>query len=277
MTQVTSKQLLPVYDKPLICYPLSILMLAGIRDILIISTPQDTPIIESYLKDGSDLGLNISYQVQDEPRGIADAFIVAEDFIDNEPVCLVLGDNIFHVGDQINDIRNAVHNSKDDATIFAYFVNDPERFGVVEFDEETFAVKSIEEKPQKPKSRYASVGLYMYPKDVCAKAKSLKPSPRGELEITDLNDLYLKENRLNAIRFKRGTAWLDAGTPESLLDAAVFVGAVEKRQGLKIGCLPEIAYRSGYINEAGLRGIIDQIKDGSSYKKYLADILDHKW
>lgn len=273
MTRVTSKQLLPVYDKPLICYPLSMLMLAGIRDILIISTPQDTPIIEQYLGDGSELGLNICYKVQDAPNGLAEAFILGEEFIGEDPVCLVLGDNIFHVGDQIAQVRHAAQNMDDNAVIYSYYVADPKPFGVIEYDKVENKVLSIEEKPENPKSHYISVGLYMYPNDVAKRAKALKPSSRGELEITDLNISYLKDEKLRSIQFKRGSAWLDAGTPDALLDASVFVGAVEKRQGLKIACLPEIAYRSGYINKAQLQDTIDGIKDGSTYKTYLKLVL----
>ncbi len=274
MTRVTSKQLLPVYDKPLICYPLSMLMLAGITDILIISTPQDTPIIEQYLGDGSDLGLKFSYRVQENPNGLAEAFILGEEFIGDDPVCLVLGDNIFHVGDQIAQVRHATQNIDDHAVIYSYYVADPRPFGVIEYEKDTDKVLSLEEKPANPKSRYISVGLYMYPNDVCARAKALEPSHRGELEITDLNKSYLADDKLSTVKFKRGSAWLDAGTPDSLLDAAVFVGAVEKRQGLKIACLPEIAFRLGYINQTKFQSIIDGIKDGSSYKAYLKLVLE---
>ena len=249
LTKTTSKQLLPVYDKPMIYYPLSTLMLFGIKDILVISTPRDLPNIEKLFGDGSKFGLNLQYKVQDEPNGIAQAFILGADFIGDskEDVCLILGDNIFYMGSQFGEFYDQVKkNSGTNATIFAYHVTDPERFGVVEFDENRRAV-SIEEKPAHPKSNYASVGLYFYPSDVVEKAKNLKPSARGEYEITDLNNIYLKEGRLSVVPMSRGNAWLDAGTPDSLMDSGSFVQIVEKRQGLKIACIEEIAYKQDLL------------------------------
>lgn len=244
LTNTTSKQLLPVYDKPMIYYPLSTLMLFGIREILIISTPQDTPNIERLFGDGSNIGLNISYKVQAEPKGIAQAFTIGADFIGNDDVCLILGDNIFYMGDQLKLFREEVSKNTG-GTVFGYHVSDPERFGVVEFDRNHKAI-SIEEKPKQPKSNYAVVGLYFYKSDVVEKARRLKPSARGELEITDLNREYLEEGRLNVVTMKRGNAWLDAGTPQSLLDASNFIGIIEKRQDLKIACIEEIAYKRGF-------------------------------
>ena len=256
LTKITSKQLLPVYDKPMIYYPLSTLMLFDIREILIISTPQDTPNIERLLGDGSQLGLKLSYKVQPEPKGIAQAFTLGADFVGDDDVCLILGDNIFYMGDQMKVFKRAVkQNEGVRATIFAYHVSDPERFGVVEFDENRRAI-SIEEKPKNPKSNYASVGLYFYPGDVCQKAAALQPSPRGELEITDLNNLYLNEGRMSVVPMGRGIAWLDAGTPDSLSDAGRFMQIIEKRQGLKIACVEEIAYRKGFIGDAAGFGVI---------------------
>lgn len=272
LTQIMSKQLLPVYDKPMICYPLGMLMLLGISDILIISTKEDTPRIETYLKDGAHLGIKLSYKVQEEPRGIADAFIIGKEFIGNDDVCLILGDNIFYPGDQVAAIRERFQ-SNPGALVFAYHVNDPERFGVIEFQKGADNVVSIEEKPKNPKSRYAAVGLYAYKNDVVAKAEKLKPSARGELEITDLNNLYLQEGRLEGIKFRRGTAWLDAGTPQALLDASAYIGAIEARQGLKISCLEEIAFRLGYIDETQLRKLAEAIKPGADYRRYLETVL----
>ena len=273
LTKITSKQLLPVYDKPMIYYPLSTLLLFGIRDILIISTPQDTPNIEKLFGDGKKLGLNISYAVQPEPKGIAQAFTIGADFINDEDVCLILGDNIFYMGEQLHTFRDEVEKNKGErATIFAYHVSDPERFGVVEFDKDLKAI-SIEEKPKQPKSNYASVGLYFYPKDVVEKAKGLKPSARGELEITDLNNLYLKEGRMSVVPMRRGNAWLDAGTPESLMESGAFVQIIEKRQGLKIACIEELAYRRGFINDEQMMALINELKDGN-YKSYLKKIYE---
>ena len=272
LTEITSKQLLPVYDKPMIYYPLSTLMLFGIKDILIISTPQDTPNIAKFFGDGSKLGLNVEYRVQEAPRGIAEAFILGADFIGDDEVCLILGDNIFYMGDQLQNFRDAVANNPG-GVVFGYHVSDPERFGVVEFDKNLNAV-SIEEKPKQPKSNYAVVGLYFYKPDVVEKARNLKPSARGELEITDLNRLYLQENRLKVIPMRRGNAWLDAGTPQSLLDASNYVEIIEARQGLKISCVEEIAYRRGFINDEQMLQIINSLKDGTTYKAYLQYIFE---
>lgn len=273
LTKIISKQLLPVYDKPMIYYPLSILMLFDIKDILIISTPQDTPNIEKLFQDGSKLGLNISYKVQESPDGIAQAFLLGEEFIGDDDVCLILGDNIFYMGDQLDSFKNEINKNKGNkATIFAYHVNDPERFGVIEFDKD-LKVLSIEEKPKEPKSNYVSVGLYFYPSDVVKKAKTLKPSARNELEITDLNNLYLKENKLSVVPMKRGNAWLDAGTPDSLMDSSNFIQIIEKRQGLKIACLEEIAYKNKFINDIQMKEIIDSLKKGT-YKDYLLKVYE---
>lgn len=268
LTKTTSKQLLPVYDKPMIYYPMSTLMQFDIRDVLIISTPQDTPNIERLFGDGSQLGISIQYTIQEKPQGIAQAFTIGEKFINNTDVCLILGDNIFHMGGQLPWFRKEVaKNQGKRATIFAYHVSDPERFGVVEFDNKLNAV-SIEEKPKKPKSNFASVGLYFYPNDVVAKAKSLKPSARGEYEITDLNNMYLAEHRMSVVPMLRGNAWLDAGTPQSLMDSSNFVQIMEERQGLKIACIEEIAYRRNFINKHQLKSLINELKD-CEYKKYL--------
>lgn len=272
LTNIISKQLLPVYDKPMINYPLSTLMLFGIREILIISTPQDTPNIEKFFGDGSKYGLKLSYKVQNEPKGIAEAFILGADFIGNDEVCLILGDNIFYMGDQIKKINEAVKEDGN-ATVFGFHVADPQRFGVVEFDKEG-KVLSIEEKPKEPKSNYAVVGLYFYPPDVVEKARNLKPSKRGELEITDLNNLYLNEGRLNVVTLKRGNAWLDAGTPQSLLDAANFIEMIERRQDLKIACIEEIAYKRGFISKEQMMSLIGAIKDGVDYKNYLLRVIE---
>lgn len=277
LTKTTSKQLLPVYDKPMIYYPLSTLMLFGIKDILVISTPRDLPNIEKLFGNGSKFGLNLQYKVQKEPNGIAQAFILGADFIGDskEDVCLILGDNIFYMGSQFGEFNDQVNkNSGTNATIFAYHVTDPERFGVVEFDENRKAV-SIEEKPAHPKSNYASVGLYFYPPDVVEKAKTLEPSARGEYEITDLNNIYLKEGRLSVVPMRRGNAWLDAGTPDSLMDSGSFVQIVEKRQGLKIACIEEIAYKQGFINDAQMQSLIDELKKGN-YRDYLVKVLEEK-
>lgn len=272
LTKITSKQLLPVYDKPMICYPLATLMLIGIKDILIISTPEDTPNIKNFFGDGSKFGINLSYKVQEAPKGIAEAFILGEEFIGDDECCLILGDNIFYMGELIKDLKNKV-SGQTGATIMAYHVKDPERFGVVEFRDEDHKVLSLEEKPKKPKSNYAAVGLYFYDNRVVEYAKNLKPSARGELEITDLNNVYLKDGELKVVLMKRGTAWLDAGTPESLLASSNYVGMVEQRQGLKIACLEEIAYRMDYINDNQLQSLIDELKDGIDYKEYLKRVL----
>lgn len=280
MTKTTSKQLLSVYDKPMIYYPLSTLMLFGISEILIISTPRDLPVIRDLFGDGTQLGLTLDYKVQEEPNGIAQAFILGEEFIkrksktddEDQDVCLILGDNIFYMGEQYHNFKREVQdNEGKNATIFAYHVSDPERFGVVEIDKDHKAI-SIEEKPVHPKSNYALVGLYFYPFDVVEKAKSLKPSARGEYEITDLNRLYLAEDRLRVVPMRRGNAWLDAGTPDSLMAASTFVQIVEKRQGLKIACIEEIAYRRGFIDDKQMLRLIDQLKDGNSYKQYLLKV-----
>lgn len=271
LTKTISKQLLPVYDKPMIYYPLSTLMQFDIRDILIISTPQDTPNIERLFGDGAHLGLNIQYAIQPEPNGIAQAFIIGADFIGDDDVCLILGDNIFYMGDQFNWFQQTVaKNTGHCATIFAYHVSDPWRFGVVEFDENLNAI-SIEEKPKNPKSNFASVGLYFYPSDVVARAKKLQPSARGEYEITDLNNMYLSEHRMSVVPMRRGNAWLDAGTPKSLMDSGNFVQIIEQRQGLKIACIEEIAYRRGFIDKNQLNAIISDLKDGD-YKTYLTKV-----
>lgn len=273
LTQCVSKQLLPVYDKPMIYYPLSVLMLFGIKDILIISTPEDTPNIRHLFGKGNELGLNISYKVQEKPNGIAEAFLLGKDFINNEKVCLILGDNIFYIQSQIKSCRTLVHEENNQATVFGYHVSDPERFGVIEFDKEKRVI-SIDEKPKKPKSNYAITGLYFYPSDVVQKAEKLTPSARGELEITDLNKLYLKENRLNVIPLKRGNAWLDAGTPDSLMESSQFVQIIEQRQGLKLACIEEIAFRQGFINATQMQRLINNLKDGIPYKEYLKKVYE---
>ena len=270
ITQVVCKQLLPVYDKPMIHYPLSTLMLAGIREILIISTPQDLPRFEELLEDGSRLGLELSYKVQEEPRGLADAFRVGKEFIGNDPVCLVLGDNIFY-GHGFPEMLKAAVSQELGATVFGYFVSDPKRYGVVEFDK-SGKVISIEEKPQKPKSNYAVVGLYFYDNDVVRRAFELQPSARGELEITDLNRTYLDDGLLSVKLMGRGFAWLDTGTHGSLVDATLFVKTVEERQGLKIACIEEIAYRLGYISAKELEELAEPLMN-SGYGEYLLQAL----
>ena len=260
----------------MIYYPLSTLMMFDIRDILVISTPRDLPNIEALLGDGSKLGIKLSYKVQEKPEGIAQAFLLAEEFLKGQDdVCLILGDNIFYMGSQFEEFKTQVNSNKGKtATIFAYHVTDPERFGVVEFDKDRNAL-SIEEKPKHPKSNYASVGLYFYPGDVVEKAKTLKPSARGEYEITDLNNMYLNEGRMSVVPMKRGNAWLDAGTPDSLMDSSSFVQIIEKRQGLKIACIEEIAYKLGYFNDTQMKALIDELKAGN-YKEYLIKVLEEK-
>ena len=273
VTQVVSKQLLPIYDKPMIYYPLSTLMLAGIRDILIISTPQDLPRFEQLLGDGIQFGIRLTYAVQQAPEGLAQAFIIGRDFIGGESVALVLGDNIFY-GHELTSLLKRALGQKSGATVFAYLVKDPQRYGVVEFDARGKAV-SIEEKPKTPKSRYAIVGLYFYDARVVEIAKSLTPSARGELEITDINRAYLERGELEVIPMGRGLAWLDTGTHESLLDASQFIETIERRQGLKIACLEEIAYRSGYINASQLEALAIPLAK-SGYGEYLLRVLSER-
>ena len=271
VTQAISKQLLPVYDKPMIYYPLSALMLAGCRDILIISTPTDTPRFEQLLGDGHRWGLNLTYAVQPSPDGLAQAFLIGKEFLAGEGCCLVLGDNIFYGHDFARCLRDAAAHTSG-ATVFAYAVTDPERYGVVEFDADRKAV-SLEEKPAKPKSRYAVTGIYFYDNQVVSVAEQLKPSPRGELEITDVNRWYLERGQLRTEVLGRGIAWLDTGTHDSLLDASNFIHTLEHRQGLKVSCPEEIAYRLGYIDEAQLRDLAAKIGK-SSYGHYLLRLLD---
>jgi glucose-1-phosphate thymidylyltransferase len=270
VTMAVSKQLLPVYDKPMIYYPLSTLMLAGIREILIISTPHDIPRFRDLLGDGSQWGLSLSYAEQPNPDGLAQAFIIGRDFIGDGPCALILGDNIFYGTDLEAKLR-AADERAEGATVFAYHVHDPERYGVVEFDKARRAI-SVEEKPRKPRSNYALTGLYFYDKTVCDIAAQVKPSPRGELEITDINRMYLEQGRLNVALMGRGTAWLDTGTHDSLLDAGQFIATIEKRQGLKVACPEEIAYRMNYIDAVQLRRLADPLaKNG--YGQYLIRLL----
>ncbi|NLF83306.1 MAG: glucose-1-phosphate thymidylyltransferase RfbA [Candidatus Gastranaerophilales bacterium] len=269
VTKCVSKQLLPVYDKPMIFYPVSVLMLAGIREILIISTPEDTPRFEQLLGTGEELGVSFSYAVQPSPDGLAQAFIIGEDFIGSDRVALVLGDNIFY-GQGFSKILENAANRQAGATVFGYRVKDPERFGVVEFDEDGRVI-SIEEKPKAPKSNFAVTGLYFYDNKVVEYAKSLKPSARGELEITDLNNVYLKNNALNVELFGRGFAWLDTGTHHSLLQASQFVETIENNQSLKVACLEEIAYKKGYISKEQLVKLAEPLKK-SEYGKYLLSL-----
>jgi glucose-1-phosphate thymidylyltransferase len=273
VTEAVSKQLLPVYDKPMIYYPLSALMLAGIRDILIISTPADTPRFEQLLGDGKRWGISLKYAVQPSPDGLAQAFLIGKEFLAGEGCCLVLGDNIFFGHDFAKQLREAAE-SKHGATVFAYAVQDPQRYGVVEFDENRKAI-SLEEKPAHPKSRYAVTGIYFYDHQIVSVAESIKPSPRGELEITDVNCWYLERGQLKTELLGRGMAWLDTGTHDSLLEASMFIHTIEKRQGLKVSCLEEIAYRQGYIDTAQLRELSVRMAK-SSYGEYLKNILDER-
>ena len=274
VTKAISKQLIPINDKPMIYYPLSVLMMARIKDILIISTPDDMPSFKRLLGDGSNLGLNISYIEQPKPDGIAKAFILAEEFIKNDQVTLILGDNIFYGYDFSKLLVDNVKNIKKGATIFSYEVSDPERFGVVEFDKRGNAL-SLEEKPKRPKSSHAVVGLYIYDNKVIDYAKNLKPSQRGELEITDLNKKYLQLKQLNVATLGKGFAWLDTGTPKSLLEASHFVSTIEKRQGIKIGCIEEAAYKNHWISKKQLKKI-SQDMQGTSYGKYLEKIIKNQ-
>ena len=272
-TKSISKQIIPVYDKPMIYYPLSVLMLSGIREILIISTPQDLPLYKRLLEDGSDLGLQLSYAEQPSPDGLAQAFIIGEQFIGNDSVALVLGDNIFY-GYDFSKVLSEAAQLKDGAVVFGYYVNDPERYGVAEFGTDGKVI-SLEEKPANPMSNYAVTGLYFYSNDVVKKAKSLKPSARGELEITDLNKLFLHENRLSMKLLGRGMAWLDTGTHDSLLQASNFISTIENRQGLKVACLEEIAFNKGYINKEQLLKLAEPLKK-NEYGKYLLKVAATK-
>ncbi|WP_292034948.1 MULTISPECIES: glucose-1-phosphate thymidylyltransferase RfbA [unclassified Brevundimonas] len=272
MTLVTSKQLMPVYDKPMIYYPLSTLMLAGIREVLIISTPRDVPSFQALLGDGSQWGMEIQYAVQPSPDGLAQAYIIGADFVGDNPSALILGDNIYY-GHGITDLFTSAMSRPDSATVFAYHVNDPERYGVVAFDERMRAV-SIEEKPAKPQSNWAVTGLYFYDSDVVEIARDLKPSPRGELEITDINRIYLERGKLSVEIMGRGYAWLDTGTPDSLLEAAEFVRVLEKRQGFKIACPEEVAFQKGFINAAKLEELADKLGK-SAYGAYLRGIISN--
>ena len=277
LTKVTSKQLLPIYDKPMIYYPMSVLMNAGIRDILIISTPEDTPRFKELLGDGNHFGVRLSYAVQESPDGLAQAFIIGEEFIGGEPVAMVLGDNIFFGHGLKKRLRKAVKNAEkgQGATIFGYYVDDPERFGIVEFDKQGKAI-SIEEKPEKPKSNYCVTGLYFYDSRVVEYAKGLKPSARGELEITDLNKIYLEQEKLNVELLGQGFTWLDTGTHESLVDATNFVKTIETHQHRKIACLEEIAYLNGWITREDVLKVYEEVKK-NQYGQYLMDVLDGKY
>ncbi|MES2049499.1 MAG: glucose-1-phosphate thymidylyltransferase RfbA [Pseudomonadota bacterium] len=273
VTKSVSKQLLPVYDKPMIYYPLTTLMLAGMRDILIISTPQDTPRFQELLGDGSQWGINLQYEVQASPDGLAQAFIIGREFVGNSPSALILGDNIYY-GHDFESQLNEANTNTNGATVFAYHVHDPERYGVVEFDDNKQAI-SIEEKPLIAKSNYAVTGLYFYDSQVLDIAAAIKPSHRGELEITDVNNVYLKQGQLKVELMGRGMAWLDTGTHESLLDASQFIATIEKRQGLKVACPEEIAFRRGYINQAQLEELAQPLKK-NEYGRYLLQLLESK-
>ena len=270
LTKATSKQLMPIYDKPMIYYPLSILMLAGITEILIISTPQDTPRFQELLGDGKELGIHLEYAIQPSPDGLAQAFIIGEEFIGEESVCLILGDNIYY-GGGLSKILQRAAEKENGATVFGYHVNDPERFGVVEFDQDMRAL-SIEEKPEVPKSNYAVTGLYFYDNDVVEIAKQIQPSPRGELEITDINKAYLERGDLSVELMGRGFAWLDTGTHESLLEASLFIETIEKRQNLKVACLEEIAFRMGYITKEEVIKLAQPLKK-NQYGQYLLRLV----
>ena len=273
VTKSISKQIIPVYDKPMIYYPLSVLMLAGIREILIISTPQDLPLYQNLFNDGSQYGLSIEYAEQPSPDGLAQAFIIGEEFIGEDDVALILGDNIFY-GYELPQTIEGVTDNKDGAVVFGYFVNDPQRYGVAEFDENDKVI-SIEEKPERPKSNYAVTGLYFYSNDVVKKAKSLKPSKRGELEITDLNQLYLEEGRLKLKQLGRGMAWLDTGTHDSLLQASNFIATIQNRQGLKVACIEEIAFKKDFINKDELLKLAEPLKK-NEYGQYLIRMATNK-
>ena len=272
ITKAVSKQLLPLYDKPMIYYPLSVLMLAEIRDILLITTPEDNAAFKRLLGDGSKFGINLSYEIQEKPNGIAEAFIIGEKFIGNDPVCLILGDNIFHGNNFSQILKKSKNYAKcNEAGVFGYYVNDPERYGVVEFDEDGECI-NIEEKPTNPKSKYAVVGLYFYPKHVAEKAKKVKPSARGELEITTLNNMFLEEGRLHATKLPRGFAWLDTGTFDSLADASHYIETIEKRQGQKVACLEEIAFNNGWLTLVDIEESAKELGK-SEYGKYLMDFV----
>lgn len=273
VTQAVSKQLLPVYDKPMIYYPLSALMLAGIREVLVISTPADTPRFEQLLGSGERLGISIQYAVQPSPDGLAQAFLIGKDFLAGEGCCLVLGDNIFFGHDFAKQLRSAAER-KEGATVFAYAVQDPQHYGVVEFDKDRKAI-SLEEKPANPKSRYAVTGIYFYDKQIVSVAESIQPSPRGELEITDVNRWYLERGQLTTELLGRGMAWLDTGSHDSLLEASLFIQTIEKRQGLKVACLEEIAYRQGTIDKAQLQALAARMGK-SAYGEYLKSIIDDR-
>ena len=270
VTHVVSKQLMPVYDKPTIYYPLSTLMLSGIREVLVISTPKDTPLYEKLLGNGKHLGMNIEYAVQPSPDGLAQAFIIGEDFVDNKPSALILGDNIFHGHNLVKKLKSA-NEFKSGATVFAYRVNDPERYGVIEFDEKHQAI-SINEKPEIPKSDYAVTGLYFYDQEVCNIVKDIKPSARGELEISDVNQHYLEQGKLNVEIMGRGYTWLDTGTHDTLLEAGSFIATLQKRQGLQVACLEEISYLQGWINNEELELLADPMKN-NKYGQYLLSLL----
>lgn len=281
LTNIISKQLLPVYDKPMICYPLSSLMGIGIKEILIISTPQDTPNIEKFLGDGSEYGIKLSYAVQDQPKGIAEAFLIGEKFIGDNNVCLILGDNIFYGSEisrpSLQDNIDRLEKKEIGGFVFAYHVSDPERYGVVTFDKNNEDIAtSIEEKPLKPKSNWAVTGIYIYDNDVVKIAKNIKPSARGELEITDVNNAYLARNKLGIVKLRRGFAWLDAGTPDSLLEASQFIHTIEKRQGLKIACLEEMALRKEFISQEKFISLTSKYKSGSPYRNYLESLINNK-